>query len=63
MNVYDPSDYIVYVVLGADTAPPAPENRLPGGYANQSPRTSLRSRPAPAREIRPAGVAVLPAVS
>jgi hypothetical protein len=55
MNVYDPSDYIVYVVLGADSAPPAsarPENRLPSGYANQSPRTSLRHRGAPVRELR-----------
>jgi hypothetical protein len=56
MNVYDPSDYIVYVVLGAGSAPPAsprPESRLPSGYANQSPRTSLRPRGASVRELRP----------
>ena len=55
MNVYDPSDYIVYVVLGADSSPPAAplsESRLPSGYANQSPRTSLRHRGAPSRELR-----------
>lgn len=61
MNVYDPSHYITYVVLGADARPRAtarPENRLPSGYANQSPRTSLRVRATASREVRP-GVSAL----
>ena len=49
MNTYDPSDYIVYVRM--DRSVPASESpsvripaahRLPGGYANESPRTRLR---------------------
>ena len=49
MNTYDPSDYIVYVHM--DRTCPASEStvtrvpaahRLPGGYANESPRTRLR---------------------
>ena len=64
MNTYDPADYIVYVVLAADAGPvPAPpaENRLPRGYANQSPHTSLRVRgTAGPDDGTPAGVAVLP---
>ena len=49
MNTYDPSDYIVYVRM--DRTPAAltvswspAEHQLPSGYANQSPRTSLRTR-------------------
>jgi hypothetical protein len=49
MNTYDPADYIVYVSMDRTFAPsgslspsvPA-AHRLPGGYANQSPRTRLR---------------------
>jgi hypothetical protein len=49
MNTYDPSDYILYVHM--DRTFPASESplarvpaahRLPGGYANESPRTRLR---------------------
>jgi hypothetical protein len=49
MNTYDPSDYIVYVRM--DRTFPASESpsarvpaadRLPRGYANESPRTRLR---------------------
>ena len=49
MNTYDPSDYIVYVRM--DRTFPASEipsarvpaaDRLPRGYANESPRTRLR---------------------
>jgi hypothetical protein len=49
MNTYDPSDYIAYVRM--DRTFPASESlsarvpaahRLPGGYANESPRTRLR---------------------
>jgi hypothetical protein len=62
MNIYDPSDYILYVdrsgPAGARSAPTdsgtacAP---LPPGYANQSPRTRLQRRPAHVRASR-AGV-------
>lgn len=46
MKVYDPAERIVYVHLasparGHDAAPPVLD-RLPAGYANQSPRTRVR---------------------
>jgi hypothetical protein len=51
MNTYDPADYIVYVTMDRGrTAGPAADggvetpHRLPRGYADQSPRTRLRSR-------------------
>ena len=55
MKVYDPAERIVYVHL----ASPAPQHwpaarvedgtldRLPAGYANQSPRTRVRRDPGP----------------
>jgi hypothetical protein len=53
MNTYDPSDHIRYVHLsGPAAARSAPADSavacttLPGGYANQSPRTRLQRRPA-----------------
>jgi hypothetical protein len=59
MNTYDPSDHILYVHLsgpadarwtsaGSATAC----TTLPGGYANQSPRTRLQRRPAHVRGLR-----------
>lgn len=54
MNTYDPADDIVYVHLARDDdenrAPRARGRtctRLPAGYANGSPRTSLRRRGMP----------------
>ncbi len=51
MNTYDPSDHIRYVHLsGPAAARSAPADSavacttLPGGYANQSPRTRLQRR-------------------
>ncbi len=50
MNVYDPTKRIVYVHLASEvvrhgtplrTEDPTPD-RLPDGYANQSPRTRVR---------------------
>jgi hypothetical protein len=61
MNTYDPAHYIVYVSMDrtftatgslAPSIPPA-AHRLPGGYANQSPRTRLR-RAAAAEPVNPA---------
>jgi hypothetical protein len=53
MNTYDPSDHIRYVHLtGRAVARSVPAGSavacttLPGGYANQSPRTRLQRRPA-----------------
>jgi hypothetical protein len=51
VNVYDPADRMIYVHLAgpaADRTPapadrPAECHRLPAAYANQSPRTLLRS--------------------
>ena len=48
MKVYDPAERIVYVHLassarGHDAAPVL--ERLPAGYANQSPRTRVRRDP------------------
>jgi hypothetical protein len=50
MNTYDPADSIVYVHMAPQADPwsiPLIETRrcnpLPTGYANQSPRTRLRS--------------------
>ncbi|MGY1643827.1 hypothetical protein ACI782_22190 [Geodermatophilus sp. SYSU D00703] len=50
MNTYDPADSIRYVHLAPEPAPRSTprveESRcdpLPTGYANQSPRTRLRS--------------------
>ena len=67
MNTYDPSDHILYVhVTGPADARWTPADSatacttLPGGYANQSPRTRLQRRPAHVRGIR-AGVALLTA--
>ncbi len=50
MKVYDPAERIVYVHLassarGHDAAPVL--ERLPAGYANQSPRTRVRRDPGP----------------
>ena len=44
MNTYDPATFIRYVHLGGavDRAPAVV--RLPVGYADESPRTSLRDR-------------------
>jgi hypothetical protein len=49
MKTYDPSDYIVYVRMdrtsAASESPSArvpAADRLPRGYANESPRTRLR---------------------
>jgi hypothetical protein len=49
MNTYDPADYIVYVHMARQATPrvtPAwstgTSDRLPSGYANESPRTRLR---------------------
>jgi hypothetical protein len=59
MNTYDPSDHILYVHLSepADARwTPAGSatacTTLPGGYANQSPRTRLQRRPAHVRGLR-----------
>ena len=67
MNTYDPSDHIRYVHLSGPAAAPAvaPDSAvacttLPGGYANQSPRTRLQRRPAHVRGNR-AGIAPLTA--
>ncbi len=67
MNTYDPSDHIRYVHLSgpasARSAPAAAATActtLPGGYANQSPRTRLQRRPAHVVGTR-AGVASLTA--
>jgi hypothetical protein len=56
MNTYDPADNIVYVHMAAQSDPwsqPVIEarrgNTLPAGYANQSPRTRLRSETRSAR--------------
>jgi hypothetical protein len=56
MNTYDPADSIVYVHMAPQADPwsvPLIETRrcnpLPTGYANQSPRTRLRSD---ARSVR-----------
>jgi hypothetical protein len=65
MNIYDPADYIVYVVLDADpgsgpardSSRPA-ETCLPCGYANESPRTSLRARRSTTGRVRPSITAV-----
>jgi hypothetical protein len=50
VNTYDPSDYIHYVHVNRKFGPAATNDltrhRLPGGYANASPRTRLRSRAA-----------------
>ncbi|MDP9391616.1 MAG: hypothetical protein M3P89_09585 [Actinomycetota bacterium] len=50
MRIYDPAERIVYVHLAAQVqrrgTPPRMDDwvpdRLPGGYANQSPRTRVR---------------------
>jgi hypothetical protein len=55
VNVYDPADRMIYVHLAgpaADRTPAAAEgpaecHRLPASYANQSPRTLLRSARTP----------------
>ncbi len=67
MNIYDPSDHILYVHLtGPADAYPALAGSgttcttLPSGYANQSPRTRLQRRQAHVRGIR-AGVVSLTA--
>jgi hypothetical protein len=67
MNTYDPSDHIRYVHLtGPAVVRPVPADgavactALPGGYANQSPRTRLQRRPAQAVRTL-AVVASLPA--
>jgi hypothetical protein len=67
MNIYDPSDHILYVHLtGPADACSAPAGggttctTLPSGYANQSPRTRLQRRPAHVRGNR-AGIAPLTA--
>ena len=61
MNLYDPANFITYVSPGqrqtaaaACAEVPAPRHRLPGGYANQSPRTRLRRDPAdpPVADVR-----------
>ena len=58
MNTYDPADSIVYVQMAPESDPwsrPVVETRrcntLPSGYANQSPRTRLRSETRPARVL------------
>jgi hypothetical protein len=60
MNTYDPADGIVYVHMAPQADPwsaPVIEarrcNTLPSGYANQSPRTRLRSETRPARVPSP----------
>jgi hypothetical protein len=52
MNTYDPSDRIRYVHLSGPAAARSVSadsavacTTLPGGYANQSPRTRLQRRP------------------
>ncbi|SDL76694.1 hypothetical protein SAMN05660642_00744 [Geodermatophilus siccatus] len=67
MNTYDPSDHIRYVHLsGPASARSAPAagatacTTLPGGYANQSPRTRLQRRAASSVVTR-AGAASLTA--
>jgi hypothetical protein len=67
MNTYDPSDHIRYVHLSAPVAARSAAadstdacSPLPGGYANQSPRTRLQRRPAHTVATR-AGVASLSA--
>jgi hypothetical protein len=52
MNTYDPSDRIRYVHLSGPAAARSVAvdsavacTTLPGGYANQSPRTRLQRRP------------------
>jgi hypothetical protein len=55
VNIYDPSDRMVYVHLSGpatDRTPPAAEpsdgcHRLPAAYANESPRTLLREARTP----------------
>lgn len=49
MKVYDPAERIVYVHLASSGHDPAPPvlDRLPAGYANQSPRTRVRRDPGP----------------
>jgi hypothetical protein len=42
MNTYDPAHYIRYVHLDGPAEPPPVVTRLPAGYADESPRTSLR---------------------
>ncbi len=63
MNTYDPADYIVYVSMDRTLTPSVsplpgicPENRLPSGYANESPRTRLRRGTA----VRPSQSSVQP---
>ena len=51
MNTYDPAHFIAYVRMdrrsaALRTSTIAVEHPLPVGYANQSPRTTLRSRTA-----------------
>ena len=65
MNTYDPSDHIRYVHLSGPAAARSASadstgacSTLPGGYANQSPRTRLHRRPARLVGTR-AGVAPL----
>ena len=65
MNTYDPSDYIVYVSMertfsASETVSPRvpAAHRLPGGYANQSPRTRLR-RTTSAGQLKPTVARVL----
>jgi hypothetical protein len=65
MNTYDPSDHIRYVHLsGPAAARSAPADSavacttLPGGYANQSPRTRLQRRAAHSVGIRVGGASL-----
>ena len=51
MKVYDPAERILYVHLASSArghdAAPLVLDRLPAGYANQSPRTRVRRDPGP----------------
>lgn len=58
MNIYDPADGIVYVHLSRDGGPHATTLdtecvRLPAGYADGSPLTSLRRRRSRPQEPAP----------
>ncbi len=54
MNTYDPADGIRYVHLDGQAGTLPEVTPLPAGYADQSPRTSLRNRAGGRRSRRPA---------
>jgi len=53
MHTYDPAHFVRYVHLDGAADPAPAITRLPAGYADDSPRTSLR-RGGPAQPARPA---------